>query len=68
MNQNGINKAQRARGIGDTQKMSAETSVLWQCGKLLNFNYKLFGGEIQEMGRYQTSGQRQTGTGATFLV
>ena len=38
------------------------------CGKLLNFNYKLFGGEIQEMGWYQTSGQRQTGTGATSLV
>ena len=48
--------------------MLAEKSVLWLCGKLLNFNYKLFGGEIQEMGWYQTSGQRQTGTGATFLV
>ena len=48
--------------------ISKEKGVLWLCGKLLNFNYKLFGGEIQEMGWYQTSGQRQTGTGATFLV
>ena len=28
----------------------AKKGVLWLCGKLLNFNYKLFGGEIQEMG------------------